>query len=97
MKGNFSLTFANLEDGVEYYIVAAYLDSEAGICSEISVISIDGEGNITGVKNLAADGAKASSKRVYGLNGTFLGTSTDNLPKGVYIVKDGDKSVKIAK
>lgn len=97
MKGNFSLTYGNLEEGVDYYIVAAYLDNEAGINSEISVISIDGEGNITGVKGVAADGYKASAKRVYSVNGTFMGSSTEGLPKGVYIVKDGDKSKKIMK
>lgn len=46
MTGDKTLTFGNLQSGVEYYIVAAYLNNEAAICSDITQIDIDSEGNV---------------------------------------------------
>lgn len=37
-QGDFSLKFDKLVAGEEYYIVAAYVDSEGGICSEIATM-----------------------------------------------------------
>ena len=51
-QGDFSLKFDELVAGEEYYIVAAYVDNEAGICSEIATIEIDGKGNPTGINSV---------------------------------------------
>lgn len=46
MTGDANITYSNLQSGVEYYIVAAYLDSDAAICSDITQIAIDKDGNV---------------------------------------------------
>lgn len=95
-KGPRTLTFGNLEEGVEYYIVAAYLDSEAGICSEIATVEIDGEGNLTSINNvksskpIVADG-------VYTLDGTRVGATLRDVQRGVYIVKFNGRIHKVVK
>lgn len=95
-QGKFSLKFDKLVAGEEYYIVAAYVDSEGGICSEIATIEIDGKGNPTGiysVKNntpLVADG-------VYTLDGTRVGTTLDDVQRGAYIVKFNGRTHKVIK
>lgn len=95
-QGDFSLKFDELVAGEEYYIVAAYVDNEAGICSEIATIEIDGEGNPTGinsVKNnttLVADG-------VYTLDGTRVGTTLGDVQRGAYIVKFNGRTHKVVK
>ncbi len=95
-QGDFSLKFDKLVAGEEYYIVAAYVDSEGGICSEIATIEIDGKGNPTGinsVKNkttLVADG-------VYSLDGTRVGTTLGDVQRGAYIVKFNGRTHKVIK
>ena len=95
-QGDFSLKFDKLVAGEEYYIVAAYVDSEGGICSEIATIEIDGKGNPTGinsVKNntpLVADG-------VYTLDGTRVGTTLGDVQRGAYIVKFNGRTHKVIK
>lgn len=95
-QGDFSLKFDKLVAGEEYYIVAAYVDSEAAICSEIATIEIDGKGNPTGinsVKNstpLVADG-------VYTLDGTRVGTTLGDVQRGAYIVKFNGRTHKVIK
>lgn len=95
-QGKFSLKFDKLVAGEEYYIVAAYVDSEGGICSEIATIEIDGKGNPTGinsVKNntpLVADG-------VYTLDGTCVGTTLGDVQRGAYIVKFNGRTHKVIK
>ena len=76
--------------------MAAYLYSEAAICSEIATVEIDAEGNLTGinsVKNnttLVADG-------VYTLDGTRVGTTLGDVQRGVYIVKFNGRTHKVIK
>lgn len=95
-QGDFSLKFDKLVAGEEYYIVAAYVDSEGGICSEIATVEIDGKGNPTGinsVKNntpLVADG-------VYTLDGTRVGTTLGDVQRGAYIVKFNGRTHKVIK
>lgn len=95
-QGDFSLKFDKLVAGEEYYIVAAYVDSEAAICSEIATIEVDGKGNPTGinsVKNstpLVADG-------VYTLDGTRVGTTLGDVQRGAYIVKFNGRTHKVIK
>lgn len=95
-QGDFSLKFDKLVAGEEYYIVAAYVDSEAAICSEIATVEIDAEGNLTGinsVKNntpLVADG-------VYTLDGTRVGTTLGDVQRGAYIVKFNGRTHKVIK
>ena len=95
-QGDFSLKFDELVAGEEYYIVAAYVDNEAGICSEIATIEIDGKGNptsINSVKNsttIVADG-------VYTLDGTRVGTTLGDVQRGAYIVKFNGRTHKVVK
>lgn len=49
----------------------------------------------TGIQS--ATSPTASAPRVYSLGGTLLGTSTDALPAGTYIVRQGDHAVKVVK
>lgn len=95
-QGPYSVTFGGIQEGEEYYIVAAYVDSEAAICSEIATVEIDAEGNLTGinsVKNntpLVADG-------VYTLDGTRVGTTLGDVQRGAYIVKFNGRTHKVIK
>lgn len=95
-QGPYSVTFGGIQEGEEYYIVAAYVDSEAAICSEIATVEIDGKGNLTGinsVKNstpLVADG-------VYTLDGTRVGTTLGDVQRGAYIVKFNGRTHKVIK
>ena len=95
-QGSAAVEYQELEKGEEYYIVAAYVDSEGGICSEIATIEIDGKGNPTGinsVKNstpLVADG-------VYTLDGTRVGTTLGDVQRGAYIVKFNGRTHKVIK
>lgn len=95
-QGSAAVEYQDLEKGEEYYVVAAYLDSEAAICSEIATVEIDAEGNLTGinsVKNntpLVADG-------VYTLDGTRVGTTLGDVQRGAYIVKFNGRTHKVVK
>ena len=95
-KGPQTLTFGNLEEGVEYYIVAAYLDSEAGICSEIATVKIDGEGNLTAINNVK-NNTPIVANGVYTIDGTRVGTTLNGVQRGVYIVKFNGRTHKVVK
>lgn len=45
-KGDQTVTFSGLQEGVEYYIVAAYIDDEAALCSDIVQIEVAKDGTI---------------------------------------------------
>ena len=95
-KGPRTLTFTNLEEGLEYYIVAAYLDSEAGICSEIATVEIDSEGNLTSISSVK-NNTPIVSNGVYALDGTRVGTTLRDVQRGVYIVKFNGRTHKVVK
>ena len=86
-QGDFSLKFDELVAGEEYYIVAAYVDNEAGICSEIATVEIDGEGNPTTSINSVKNSTTIVADGVYTLDGTRVGTTLGDVQLGAYIVK----------
>ncbi len=53
-KGDANITYTNPKDGTEYYIVAAYLDDEAAICSDISQITVNRDGSLSDVTMVKA-------------------------------------------
>ncbi len=57
-----------------------------GVVTDVKMIDVDVPSNAFGSSN-------AESGKVYNLNGQLVGTSTDNLPQGVYVVA-GKKVVK---
>ena len=69
------------------------LEDSTGEAKEFSVDF--GDGTITnGISDITADGENTNVTGVYNLNGQKVsdGTTTDNLPKGIYIV-NGKKHV----
>lgn len=48
------ITYTNPKEGTEYYIVAAYLDDEAAICSDISQITVNRDGSLSDVTMVKA-------------------------------------------
>lgn len=95
-QGDFSLKFDELVAGEEYYIVAAYVDNEAGICSEIATIEIDGKGNPTGI-NSVKNNTPIVADGVYTLDGTRVGTTLGDVQRGAYIVKFNGRTHKVVK
>ncbi len=96
-QGDFSLKFNELVSGEEYYIVAAYVDNEAGICSEIATIEIDGEGNpTTGITSVPTN-TPIVADGVYTLDGTRVGTTLGDVQRGAYIVKFNGRTHKVVK
>lgn len=96
-QGDFSLKFDELVAGEEYYIVAAYVDNEAGICSEIATVEIDGEGNPTTSINSVKNNTTLVADGVYTLNGTRVGTTLGDVQRGAYIVKFNGRTHKVVK
>lgn len=96
-QGDFSLKFDELVSGEEYYIVAAYVDNEAGICSEIATIEIDGEGNPTTSINSVPTSTPIVADGVYTLDGTRVGTTLGDVQRGAYIVKFNGRTHKVVK
>lgn len=96
-QGDFSLKFDELVAGEEYYIVAAYVDNEAGICSEIATIEIDGEGNPTTSINSVPTSTPIVADGVYTLDGTRVGTTLGDVQRGAYIVKFNGRTHKVVK
>lgn len=94
-KGPLSITFSGLQSGEEYYIVAAYLDDEAAICSEIATVEIDANGNLTSVKGIHNNAD--TEKSLYNINGTRVSGSLDDAPSGVYVVRNGAHTRKVLK
>lgn len=96
-QGDFSLKFDELVAGEEYYIVAAYVDNEAGICSEIAIVEIDGEGNPTTSINSVKNNTTLVADGVYTLDGTRVGTTLGDVQRGAYIVKFNGRTHKVVK
>lgn len=96
-QGDFSLKFDELVAGEEYYIVAAYVDNEAGICSEIATVEIDGEGNPTTSINSVKNNTTLVADGVYTLDGTRVGTTLGDVQRGAYIVKFNERTHKVVK
>lgn len=96
-QGDFSLKFDELVAGEEYYIVAAYVDNEAGICSEIATVEIDGEGNPTTSINSVKNNTTLVADGVYTLDGTRVGTTLSDVQRGAYIVKFNGRTHKVMK
>lgn len=96
-QGDFSLKFDELVAGEEYYIVAAYVDNEAGICSEIATVEIDGEGNPTTSINSVKNNTTLVADGVYTLDGTCVGTTLGDVQRGAYIVKFNGRTHKVVK
>lgn len=96
-QGDFSLKFDELVSGEEYYIVAAYVDNEAGICSEIATIEIDGKGNPTTSINSVKNNTTLVADGVYMLDGTRVGTTLGDVQRGAYIVKFNGRTHKVVK
>lgn len=96
-QGDFSLKFDELVAGEEYYIVAAYVDNEAGICSEIATVEIDGEGNPTTSINSVKNNTTLVADGVYTLDGTRVGTTLSDVQRGAYIVKFNGRTHKVVK
>lgn len=96
-QGDFSLKFDELVAGEEYYIVAAYVDNEAGICSEIATVEIDGEGNPTTSINSVPTSTPIVADGVYTLDGTRVGTTLGDVQCGAYIVKFNGRTHKVVK
>lgn len=53
-QGDAKITYTNPKEGTEYYIVAAYLDDEAAICSDISQITVNRDGSLSDVTMVKA-------------------------------------------
>lgn len=53
-KGDANITYTNPKEVTEYYIVAAYLDYEAAICSDISQITVNRDGSLSDVTMVKA-------------------------------------------
>ena len=53
-RGDAKITYTNPKDGTEYYIVAAYLDDDAAICSDISQITVNKDGSLSDVTMVKA-------------------------------------------
>ena len=53
-QGDAKITYTNPKDGTEYYIVAAYLDDDAAICSDISQITVNRDGSLSDVTMVKA-------------------------------------------
>lgn len=52
--------------------------------------------DFSGIGDVAVDDAQAASAEVFDLNGVRLGSEIDNLPAGVYIVRQGSQIRKVA-
>lgn len=53
-QGEAKITYTNPSRNTEYYIVAAYLDDEAAICSDISQITVNRDGSLSDVTMVKA-------------------------------------------
>ena len=77
---------ANLIKGMR-----AYITIPAGVDMKAVKLSIDGE--LTGIKDIDAETTPADSK-IYDLNGRYMGTDTNGLSKGVYIMNGKKITIK---
>ena len=95
-QGPYSVTFGGIQEGEEYYIVAAYVDNEAAICSEIATVEIDANGNLTGINSIK-NSTPIVADGVYTLGGIRVGTTLNDVQRGVYIVKFNGRTHKVIK
>lgn len=95
-QGSATVEYQDLEKGEEYYVVAAYLDNEAAICSEIATVEIDANGNLTGI-NSVKNSTPIVADGVYTLGGTRVGTTLGDVQRGAYIVKFNGRTHKVIK
>lgn len=63
---------------------------------DLGVIKVSFDGVSTSISEIPAD-TETGVKAVYTVSGVKVGDSTDNLPSGIYIVKENGKSYKILK
>lgn len=61
---------------------------------------VEVDAKVTGIDNVTADGADdidfGAPLQVYSLQGIMIAGGIDDLPAGIYIVRQGDKVKKIA-
>ena len=87
--GSFSVTFNSDTEGV----YSAYVKlSSRGAADKYVELTVNNT-TATGISGIAEGSSETAPVRVHALDGTCLGTSTDRLPKGIYIV-NGRKIVK---
>lgn len=85
--------FQTLADNLSPFRACLYIHSDVEIGQQDSPLEIAIVGSeTTGIDGIAGGDAVAGEGSVYNLNGVKVGTSTDNLPKGVYI-RNGKKIV----
>ena len=97
--GSMDVSTTKPYDGEYYsYTVSGYdLNSISSPSNEVTV------GTSTAIGSIAADGAEAADGRmtVYSLDGTIVASGAaatlSQLPKGVYVVKQGGRTVKVAR
>lgn len=74
--------------GMRAYIV---IPSKETVNAKAFTLDLDGDGVVTVISDIESD-VEAQPKKVFSLSGQYLGTSTEGLKKGVYVV-DGRKVV----
>lgn len=85
--------FQMLADNLSPFRSCLYIHSDVEIGQQDSPLEIAVVGSgTTGIGGIADGNIVAGDGSVYNLNGVKVGTSTDNLPKGVYI-RNGKKIV----
>lgn len=52
---------------------------------------------INAINSITTDGSGEQVRRVYNTSGVCVGTTTDNLPSGLYIVREGSRTYKMLK
>lgn len=57
---------------------------------------VDYVSGTTGIGSIKQNAVSSENKAVYGVDGTFAGKSLNKDTKGLYIVKEGDKTYKVA-
>lgn len=56
---------------------------------------IDYSNLLSGITDIESDLTQSSKKEVYDLKGVCLGNELTMMPKGIYIVRQGDKAIKV--
>lgn len=73
----------------QQYVLAAVYDR--GESAPSNLVELDN--TVVGIESILG----AAQRKVYNLQGVYLGNSMDELPSGIYIVKTGKKVVKVRK
>ncbi len=69
--------------------------SNAGKSLSFEQIMGDANGEATGIVDVnVSESVNVSNNKVYSINGQYMGTSLNNLPKGIYIINGQKKVVK---